>query len=284
MKPLYILPAILVVLVLPCEVYAWGPETHIKFALDILENTNFSLIKLHQAFFVTGSIFPDFFNLFKDISYFKKRLPTHSWQTVSLLFANASDDADRAFAYGYSSHLAADIIAHNQLVPQQMLYSNTSRLFSHFMVEMASISNEKKLKYTLLEVMEKADTRGDVFLRTFNIDRKYFKRELFLLKNAIKMQNILKLPEVAGYLKNRKNPSFNAKSSIYEEKSFEMAKKAVENGFTDLMKYDPSGKESITKAKKLRVNLLNNFRKQSLKKHDKENLFTQKFDPKKILE
>jgi len=53
---------------------------------------------------------------------------------------------------------------------------------------------------------------------------------------------------------------------------------------TDLMKYDPSGKESITKAKKLRVSLLNNFRKQSLKKHDKENLFTQKFDPKKILE
>jgi len=31
------------------------------------------------------------------------------------------------------------------------------------MVEMASAANDKKLKYTMLEVMEKADIRGDVF-------------------------------------------------------------------------------------------------------------------------
>ncbi|MCA1927268.1 MAG: zinc dependent phospholipase C family protein [Calditerrivibrio sp.] len=251
-------------------------------ALDILETTNFSLIRNQPAFFILGNIFPDFFNLFKDISIFKKNLPTHSWKTVSLLFENSKNDEERSFSYGYSAHLAADIIAHNKMIPQHTLLNNKSRLLSHFLVELASISNEKKIKYILMDALDYADSRGEVFLRTFNIEKKYFNRELFILKSAIKMQSVLKISEVASYIKNRKNPSFSIKCSIYEEKSLEMAKKSVENGFSELMKYDPSGKEAMKKAKEVRTKLLNNFSKKGLKKHDRENLFNNRFDPNRI--
>ncbi|MCX8084505.1 MAG: zinc dependent phospholipase C family protein [Calditerrivibrio sp.] len=272
----------IILLLIPTNLLAWGPETHIKIALDILEHTNFSLIKIHQAFFITGNVFPDLFNFFKDISQFKKSLPTHSWSTVSKLFSNAKTDQDRAFIYGYSAHLAADIISHNQFVPQQTMLVSRSRFLSHFLLELASSSNDKKYRYALIEVLEKANVYGNVFLNTFNIDERYFKKELFLLKNAIKMQNLIKIPEIISYMKRKRDRSFLLKSSIYEEKSLELAKKAVESGFIDLMKYDPSGKQSIKQAKEMRKELLGSFTKKELKNHNKDHIFTSKFDPKKM--
>jgi hypothetical protein len=269
-------------ILLPVNLFAWGPETHIKIAFDILNNTNFSLIKNYQAFFIAGNIFPDLFNLFKDISKFKKSLPTHSWETVSKLFNGSTSDSDRAFAYGYSAHLAADIVAHNHFVPQHTLLVNQTRFFSHFMLELATAANDKKFRYTLIEILEKADIYGAVFLRNFNIDTKYFRREIFLIKNGIRLQNIAKIPEIVTYLKKNRDESFIVKSSMYEEKSIEVAKKAIESGFSDLMKYDPSGKNSIIKAKQMRKELISSFGKKQLKKYHKNTIFTSKFDPNNI--
>lgn len=267
---------------LPINLFAWGPETHIKIAFEILNTTNFSLIKSYQAFFLAGNIFPDLFNLFKDVSRFKKSLPTHSWSTVSKLFAAATSDSERAFAYGYSAHLAADIVAHNQFVPQQTLLVSKSRFLSHFMLELATATNDKRFRYTLIELLEKANIYGNLFLKTFNIDEKFFKREIFLIKNGIRLQNFAKIPEIVNLIKKSNDSSFQLKSIIYEEKSIEMAKKTIESGFSDLIKYDPSGKHSITKAKNMRKELIASFGKKKLKKHHKENISLATFNPDKI--
>lgn len=267
---------------LPINLFAWGPETHIKIAFEILNTTNFSLIKSYQAFFLAGNIFPDLFNLFKDVSRFKKSLPTHSWSTVSKLFAAATSDSEKAFAYGYSAHLAADIVAHNQFVPQQTLLVSKSRFLSHFMLELATATNDKRFRYTLIELLEKANIYGNLFLKTFNIDEKFFKREIFLIKNGIRLQNFAKIPEIVNLIKKSNDSSFQLKSIIYEEKSIEIAKKTIESGFSDLIKYDPSGKHSITKAKNMRKELIASFGKKKLKKHHKENISLATFNPDKI--
>lgn len=273
---------LILIILIPVNLFAWGPETHIKIAFEIINTTNFSLIKNYQAFFLAGNIFPDLFNLFKDVSQFKKSLPTHSWTTVSKLFSNCFSDSDRSFAYGYSAHLAADIVAHNQFVPQQTLLVSKSRFLSHFMLELASSTNDKKFRYTLIEILEKADIYGSIFLKTFNIDTRYFKREIFLIKNGIRLQNAAKIPEIVSFFKKSSDSSFIAKSSTYEDKSIEIAKKAVESGFTDLMKYDPSGKKNISKAKVLREELISSFGKKRLKKHHKSCIYTIQYDPNKI--
>lgn len=273
---------LILIILIPVNLFAWGPETHIKIAFEIINTTNFSLIKNYQAFFLAGNIFPDLFNLFKDVSQFKKSLPTHSWTTVSKLFSNCTSDSDRAFAYGYSAHLAADIVAHNQFVPQQTLLVSKSRFLSHFMLELATSTNDKKFRYTLIEILEKADIYGSIFLKTFNIDTRYFKREIFLIKNGIRLQNAAKIPEIVSFFKKSSDSSFVVKSSTYEDKSIEIAKKAVESGFTDLMKYDPSGKKNISKAKVLREELISSFGKKRLKKHHKSCIYTIQYDPNKI--
>ncbi|MGC8769130.1 zinc dependent phospholipase C family protein [Calditerrivibrio sp.] len=267
---------------LPINLFAWGPETHIKIAFEILNTTNFSLIKSYQAFFLAGNIFPDLFNLFKDISRFKKSLPTHSWNTVSRIFDAATLDSERAFAYGYSAHLAADIIAHNQFVPQQTLLVSKSRFLSHFMLELATATNDKRFRYTLIELLEKANIYGNIFLKTFNIDEKFFKKEIFLIKNGIRLQNFAKIPEIVNLIKTSNDSTFHIKSSIYEEKSIEMAKKTIDSGFSDLIKYDPSGKNSIAKARNMRKELIASFGKKKLKKHHKENISLTNFNPDKI--
>ena len=60
-------------------------------------------------------------NLAADITVAKNlapyRLHCHNWQVGKTILELAEDDAGRAFAWGYLSHLAADIVAHNYFVP-----------------------------------------------------------------------------------------------------------------------------------------------------------------------
>jgi hypothetical protein len=47
------------------------------------------------------------------------------------LLEDSKKDSQRAFSYGYLCHLAADVVAHNYFVPNQIIASFTSRLLNH---------------------------------------------------------------------------------------------------------------------------------------------------------
>ncbi|HVO30935.1 MAG TPA: zinc dependent phospholipase C family protein, partial [bacterium] len=47
----------------------------------------------------------------------------HNWEVAVRLFDLTHDDADKAFVYGYLSHLAADTVAHNYFVPKKRVDS-----------------------------------------------------------------------------------------------------------------------------------------------------------------
>ena len=142
---LLILAITFVITAVPVDLFAWGLETHVKIGTSILENVSFALIKQYPTYFLLGNIFPDFFTLLKDLSRFKRNLDTHSWGVVSKLFKSASKDADISFAHGYAAHLAADVIAHNYLIPQNFFLISKNKYISHLFMEYAeSCSNEHK--------------------------------------------------------------------------------------------------------------------------------------------
>ncbi len=135
--------AVLILLWMPRPAHAWGPATHTKIACDILEQLPAlasglaALLAKHRKDFVFGNIAADV--------VFAKRLSKvkqycHQWTTGFQLLESAPTDAERAFAYGYLSHLAADTVAHNKYLPRQMTVTGTTMSFGHLYWELRADS------------------------------------------------------------------------------------------------------------------------------------------------
>ncbi len=112
--------SLLLCLIFPQSAHAWGPGVHTLAALDVLNEvalTMPSVARVIKAFpleYMYGSLAADFF-IGKSRSRSKKHL--HNWEGGFRFLEEASGDREEAYAYGFLSHLAADVIAHNFFVP-----------------------------------------------------------------------------------------------------------------------------------------------------------------------
>lgn len=70
-----------------------------------------------------------------DTSIAKKYAPAgrhcHSWNVGLEIHERARDEPLRAFALGYLSHLAADVVAHNHFVPHQLAVTSSTAALGH---------------------------------------------------------------------------------------------------------------------------------------------------------
>lgn len=80
---------------------------------QIITETIYALLRKYRHDFLYG-------NLMADIIIGKKFLPKdknpHSWDTALNLLESAKTPQQRAFVYGYMSHLAADTVAHGRFM------------------------------------------------------------------------------------------------------------------------------------------------------------------------
>lgn len=257
-------PIVILLLFAP-DLFAWGFETHINIGLNIIETTSIQFIKNFPAHFLLGNIFPDFFNLFKNFSSLKKSLNTHSWQTVSHLFSNAKNDEEKSFAHGYAAHLSADIIAHNNFIPNYFLLKSNKKVFAHFLTETAEESfNNKKFRSSLYYLLDNAAELGEAFLRVKNIDRNYFKKQIKYIKFGLFYQYTLNVGKISQNIRKKSNPDFEKECIKYQDDALNYAKEAVENGFSKFVKYDPNGTLKMKKAKEMRKKLIVNLGKKGV--------------------
>lgn len=114
--------------------FAWGTGAHIDFGLNILANSALlapavrALLKRFPKHFLYGNLAADTV-LAKSLA--DKDTHVHNWEVAIRLFDLAKDDADKAFVYGYLSHLAADTVAHNYFVPKKRVDSFRSITAGH---------------------------------------------------------------------------------------------------------------------------------------------------------
>lgn len=126
--------ALLLILVLPADAWAFGPATHIYLGhqlldmLFLLPDALAGLIRAHPQSFLYGSVAAD-------ISFAKKYVPAgrhcHFWHVGEEILHSADNDRLRSVAFGYLSHLAADTIAHNFFVPRQLLLTSSTKALGH---------------------------------------------------------------------------------------------------------------------------------------------------------
>jgi hypothetical protein len=115
------------ILLVPQIALAWGPVVHLDGALTLLDGAIaispalYLLIKKHAKDFLYGTLAADFVIGKKHAAYHDH---CHNWDVARDLLREARrHGAHReAFIYGYLHHLGADVVAHNHIVPEMMVY------------------------------------------------------------------------------------------------------------------------------------------------------------------
>jgi hypothetical protein len=140
-------------LLVPTAAFAWGPLTHMYLGSELyslgslVPASLFEIIRRYRKDFLYG-------NIMADIIFGKKYLPahknSHNWDVAFELLSAAKTKQQKAFVYGYMSHLAADTVAHNDY-----------------------IVNRKNVRHSIMEI--KADSI---------IDKKYWAKALAIDKNT----------------------------------------------------------------------------------------------------
>ncbi len=128
------LVAVIAVLI-PAHAYAWGPITHIVHGSSVLANLEQLPAALQQLLdsqpqrYLYGCVGADIIQAKGYTRNLSKH--AHSWPVAWRLLGKAQTDGERAFAWGYMSHLAADVISHNHFVPSSLLRSFGRRALGH---------------------------------------------------------------------------------------------------------------------------------------------------------
>jgi hypothetical protein len=130
-----LLAAAAFVVLWPDDASAWGPVTHLYHGAQVLGDLSNVPRALQQLLtdyrweYLYGTIAPDIIQ----VKRYTESVYTHchSWRVGWKVLGAARSEPDRAFAYGYLSHLAADVYSHNYFIPSQLVTSFPSRTHRH---------------------------------------------------------------------------------------------------------------------------------------------------------
>ncbi|MDH4232457.1 MAG: zinc dependent phospholipase C family protein [Nitrospirota bacterium] len=190
---LFKLSFIIAFLLIPAVSFAWGPLTHIYlgnelFSLGALLPAGLlEIMRRYRKDFLYGT-------LMADIIIGKKYMPdnksSHSWEVAFDLMRSARTDQQKAFVYGYMSHLAADTVAHHT-------YTADRKNIGHTLMEMkADAIIDKRYWFQAIAIDRKTQVRNDLFLEnslerfmfSFKTNKRIFKG--MLLFSVINQQKI----------------------------------------------------------------------------------------------
>lgn len=195
---MFILLCFFSILLIPCMAEAWGPLTHVYLGNQILEAgaavvpaSIYGLLKRFKGDFLYGNLSADII-LGRRFQGLHKN--SHSWDMGWRLFGLAKTDSQKAFAYGYLTHLSADTVVHNLHMPNLP--------FLHSILEIKSDSIVDKRYRKILKGLDKImQNKNDVFLEnilesvffSFRTNRRIFKSFLILsrLPNYTPISNFI---------------------------------------------------------------------------------------------
>jgi len=197
MRRMFLVHAVIiffVILIVPADAFAWGPGAHVDIALNVLARLSSAvpfiaeLIRRFPEAFIYGAASPDIVVGKKYAGYLNH---CHNWRMGWLILHEAEGDRQRAAAYGYLTHLAADVVAHNYYIPVKFIRSYNAKLLTHTYWEMRfdlgvhdEIWNRLKM-VTELEIKEFDELLEQVLRKTifsFSTNKRIFNSILILQK------------------------------------------------------------------------------------------------------
>ncbi|EGB15748.1 hypothetical protein DND132_2545 [Pseudodesulfovibrio mercurii] len=181
--------ACLFVALMPDQALAWGPGVHLALGNAVLANLGClppllgALLAHHRDAFLYGALSADIF-----IGKGTRIKPGHShnWVTGFKLLRSAPTPRVTAYAYGYLTHLAADVVAHNYFVPNALAAIKSGSNLSHVYVEAQAdrrFRTEQETALNLLRMPNRA--QDDSLLLAMDRRRLPFLVKKQLLKGSL---------------------------------------------------------------------------------------------------
>lgn len=200
-RTLYVFAAALLALavdaLLPGQALAWGPGVHMVVGNWLLQNLAAlpvgvaAALMEHPGQFLHGSLSADIF-IGKGCK--AKKGHSHNWESGFTLLERARSMQQRAYAYGYLAHLAADTVAHNVFVPGLFHTAPGPGKLAHVYLEAQA---DRLLDWDTADALgvfkSKAGKRADRLLRrsmnkpslVFGIQSRLFRSSIALCGSAV---------------------------------------------------------------------------------------------------
>jgi len=190
-KALLVLLLLAVAALVPEQALAWGPGVHVALGNNVLGHLHLlsaqcaQLLQAYRHSFLYGCLSADIL-----IGKGKKLTPTHchSWVAGFNLLHTVEEPGLKAYAYGYLSHLAADVVAHNYYVPNELQLSNGRGRLNHVFIEMQADRKTEFCQKQMRSILRFPPRFADDFLisilqkskLTFSLKKQVFKGSVAL--------------------------------------------------------------------------------------------------------
>jgi hypothetical protein len=248
---------------LPVDSFAWGPATHLDIGWKVLNNTHGlaagvkALIDSFPYDYLYGNISADIVvakNLVKEHNH------CHNWKVGKQVLERAETDSQRAFAYGYLSHLAADTVAHNEFIPSMMVRSFSSTIHRHIYWELRFDALAKRSVWSLPDkIARKVHVDNDMLLNSVITGT-----PLPFRANKTIFSSVLNLHKVDSWHRMIDTLSKRSVWALHKEDKdrwFALALERVEGLLKDIDKapclsMDPTGKKNLREAVLARKRLM----------------------------
>lgn len=251
--------ALFVTLLTSDYAYAWGAGIHIMEGSYVLNHLSMILpciaesLKAFPYDYLYGCMSADIF-----IGKGSRRRDDHchNWSVAMKMLEVADSPSHFSFAYGYLSHLCADIIAHNFYIPNQLYLTTSTKKLGHIYWEYRSDAYiEKKYWQLANETISRRNVSNDEFMQRFFKSKVIsFQTKKKLYVRSIKLYDLERWQDMISLI------SRNSRWDLPESYILHLYKLSLSLIFDFLnhldnsicLNYDPVGSDNIGAAKKKR--------------------------------
>ncbi len=198
---MFIFICVISILLIPSVSEAWGPLTHVYLGNQVLDAGSaavpaaiYSLIRKFKNDFLYGNLSAD---IIFGRSFQTKEKNSHNWDIAWRLFNAAKTKRQKAFAYGYLTHLSADTVVHN--------LEKSVLPFKHSFLEVKSESLiDKKYRKALKGFDKHMQKKHDLFLED-NIESVFFsfKTNKNIFKSFLMLSKVPNYSPVSNFIDKR---------------------------------------------------------------------------------
>jgi hypothetical protein len=242
-------------LMAPIGAWAWGPGMHLALGNQILGNLHLlsasvaDLLVRHSQAFLYGCLSADIL-----VGKGRRLTPTHchSWQAGLGMVQTVSDPQLLAYAHGYLTHLASDVVAHNYYVANMLQLGRSRGKLSHVYIEIQADRQTAYCPDELKKIMRISMPEADALLLstlrksrfTFSWKKKLFTSGVALSRRMTTASSLEILTkqfpgrECGEYLSDMRDLSFQVSMDCLQRKQ-----KSI------VVTFDPMGFENLGLAK-----------------------------------
>ncbi len=249
--------SMIIAVCLPSDALAWGASMHLHLAEAALANSG----HIAPAVAAVGLRFPQLFyygSIAADLILGKHvgieyEQHSHNWNLAFDLLDSARGDQQKALSWGYLTHLAADVIAHNVFVPTKLAVHGPMAGAAHTLWEFRFESLVGDHLLDLIRSLRVGDTRdADRFLADFlpetlfthNTNRRLFNGMLWAQHSPVARGAVRALMRRNDFVLNDDDRGF------YMDYSLRAVADLLINGRdAKVTEFDPVGLEALERAK-----------------------------------